>query len=74
MLTVRYITFRPGSFCDKATCESCKLQNIDPNDSYFFSGPVGEPAYLRCMCREKIDDPKTMMQATFMCEYLYISN
>ncbi|KAJ4417369.1 hypothetical protein N0V85_001877 [Neurospora sp. IMI 360204] len=58
--------FRPGSFCDKATCESCRIQNAD--DDWDFPGLPGKPNYLVCMCRDKVDDPKTSTKLTLMCE------
>lgn len=54
---------RPGSFCDKSTCESCRLADGWTE----MGGPKGS-IYLVCKCRKTVGDPATQEVSSWICE------
>ncbi|KAK3396922.1 hypothetical protein B0T20DRAFT_394102 [Sordaria brevicollis] len=50
--------FRPGSFCDKQTCESCRVENAKDINGY------GDGMFLICMCRTKVGDHQSVKETS----------
>ncbi|KAK3345557.1 hypothetical protein B0H65DRAFT_539808 [Neurospora tetraspora] len=61
--------FRPGSFCDKSTCESCRLADGWTE----MGGPKGS-IYLVCKCRKTVGDPATQEVSSWIWNEIFNTN